>query len=84
MNGTSCLCEEEVRGNLYGASCVQGRLSGSVIFSKLGLQSGYQQVPVDPVDQKKTAVWPGPGGMGLFQFTRIPFGLRGAPSSFQR
>ena len=30
-----------------------------MIFSKLGLQSGYQQVPVDPVDQEKTAACPG-------------------------
>ena len=61
---------------------VQNRLSGSVIFSELDLQSGYWQVPVDRVDQKKTAFCPGPG-MGLFQFTRMPFGLSGAPSSFQ-
>ena len=62
---------------------VQDRLSGSVIFSKLDLQSGYWQVPVDHVDQEKTAFCPGPG-MGLFQFTRMPFGLSGAPSLFQR
>ena len=62
---------------------VQNRLSGSVIFSKLDLQSGYWQVPVDCVDQEKTAFCPGPG-MELFQFTRMPFGLSGAPSSFQR
>eukprot|EP00731_Ephydatia_muelleri_P021178 Em0013g905a len=62
---------------------VQDRLSGSVIFSQLDLQSGYWQVPVDCVDQEKTAFCPGPG-MGLFQFTRMPFGLSGAPSSFQR
>ena len=53
---------------------VQDCLSGSVIFSKLDLQSGYWQVPVDCVDQEKTAFCPGPG-MGLFQFTRMPFGL---------
>eukprot|EP00731_Ephydatia_muelleri_P010889 Em0005g1475a len=62
---------------------VQDRLSGATIFSKLDLQCGYWQVPVDPKDQEKTAFSPGPG-MGLFQFTRMPFGLCGAPSTFQR
>ena len=39
---------------------VQDRLSGSVIFSKLDLQSGNWQVPVDCVDEEKTAFCPGP------------------------
>ena len=59
---------------------VQDCLSGATIFSKLDLQCGYWQVPVD---QEKTAFSPGPG-LGLFQFTMMPFGLCGAPSTFQR
>ena len=59
---------------------VQDRLSGATI---LDLQSGYFQLPVHPEDQEKTAFCPGPG-MGLYQFKRMPFGLSGAPSSFQR
>ena len=62
---------------------VQDRLSGSTVFSTLDLQSGYWQLPVSPDDREKTAFCPGPG-MGLFQFCRMPFGLTGAPSSFQR
>ena len=62
---------------------VQDRLAGSTVFSTLDLQSGYWQMPVHPTDQHKTAFCPGPG-MGLFQFCRMPFGLTGAPSSFQR
>ena len=62
---------------------VQDQLSGSTIFSTLDLQSGYWQLPVSPNDREKTAFCPRPG-MGLFQFLRMPFGLTGASSSFQR
>jgi len=62
---------------------VQDKLAGSKIFSTLDLHSGYWQLPVNPKDQEKTAFCPGPG-MGLFEFCRMPFGLSGAPSSFQR
>ena len=40
-------------------------------------------MPVNQEDQEKTAFSPGPG-MGLFQFKRMPFGLCGASSTFQR
>ena len=62
---------------------VQDRLAGAAIFSKLDLQSGYWQLPVDVNDRQKTAFSPGPG-IGSFEFMRMPFGLCGAPSSFQR
>lgn len=62
---------------------VQDRLAGAKIFTTLDLQCGYWQMPVNPTDCEKTAFCPGPG-MGLFQFRRMPFGLTGAPSSFQR
>lgn len=62
---------------------VQDRLAGAKIFSTLDLQCGYWQMPINPSDREKTAFCPGPG-MGLFQFCRMPFGLTGAPSSFQR
>lgn len=62
---------------------VQDQLVRSTVFSTLGLQNGYWQLPVSPADQAKTAFSLGPG-MGLFQFRHMPFGLAGAPSSFQR
>ena len=62
---------------------VQDRLAGSSIFSTLDLQCGYWQLPVNPDDQEKIAFCPGPG-MELYQFRRMPFGLTGASSSFQR
>ena len=62
---------------------VQDRLSNSSVFSTLDLQNGYWQLPLHPDDYEKTAFSPGPG-MGLYHFKRMPFGLTGAPGSFQR
>ena len=62
---------------------VQDRLAGFTIFSTLDLQNRYWQLPVQQEDQEKTAFCPVPG-MGLYQFCQMPFGLTGAPSSFQR
>eukprot|EP00731_Ephydatia_muelleri_P027497 Em0019g370a len=59
---------------------VQDRLSGSKVFSKLDLHSGYWQLPVKEEDCIKTAFCPGPG----MEFCRMPFGVTGGPSSFQR
>ena len=61
---------------------VQDRLSSSTIYSTLDLASGYWQLPLHQEDWPKTAFCPGPG-MGLYQFTLMPFGLTETPSSFQ-
>ena len=50
-------------------------------ISTIDLTRGYWQMPVAAEDQHKTAfVTP----FGLFQFKVLPFGLSGAPASFQR
>jgi len=58
-----------------------GNLSGCVIFSKVDLVKGYLQVAVAPEDIPKTAIIT---PFGLFEFLRMPFGLRNAAQSFQR
>ena len=62
---------------------VQDRLTKAAVFSTLDLHSGFWQLLIAEADQPKTAFCLGPG-MGLYQFCHMPFGLSGAPVSFQR
>ncbi len=55
------------------------RLSNCRVFSKIDLRKGYWQIPVRLEDRKKTAVIT---PVGLFEFTRMPFGLHNPGSSF--
>ncbi|KAE8234081.1 hypothetical protein CF326_g872 [Tilletia indica] len=56
-------------------------LCGKKIFSSLDAIRGYHQLPVRPDDRWKTAFV---CHRGLYQYKMVPFGLRNAPSVFQR
>lgn len=56
------------------------KLNGGQKFTKLDLSQAYQQVPLDEYSQKLVTI---NTHLGLFSYTRVPFGISAAPALFQ-
>ena len=66
---------------LPNISDILDHLGKSKYFSTIDLANGYHQICLNDADKEKTAF---STSLGHFHFKRMPFGLKGAPSTFQR
>ena len=55
-------------------------LTGGKKFTKLDLTSAYQQVPLDEASSKLVTI---NTHQGLYEYTRLPFGVSSVPAVFQ-
>ncbi|CAM5149577.1 unnamed protein product, partial [Natator depressus] len=89
-DGTMRFCNDFRRLNeisqfdAYPIPCIDelvDRLGSARFLTTLDLTKGYWQIPLTKEAKEKTAF---SKLDGLFQYTVVPFGLHGAPATFQR
>ena len=60
---------------------LMSQLAGGQRFSKIDLSQAYQQVQLDNESRKFVTI---NTHQGLYQYTRVPFGISSAPACFKR
>jgi len=58
-----------------------GKIAGAIIFSKIDLKTAFWQVAISKKDKFKTTFSVPPGN---YEWNEMPFGLKHAPSNFQK
>ena len=76
----NCMTEDD-RYSLPHIQDFNNWLADCNVFSKIDLVRGYHQIPVAPASVPKTAIIT---PFGLWEFLRMPFGLKNAGQAFQR
>lgn len=59
---------------------IYAQLSGSKVFTEIDLKNAFQQLQISPECQELLTI---NTHLGLFQYTKLPFGVSAAPGKFQ-